>query len=198
MIGYVRGIVSHLFPDYCFIDVQGIGYRIFIPNSTRLKLSTGAVTSLFTYLSVREDALLLYGFYSQEEYELFQQLISVSGIGPRVALGVLSGISPGDFRLAVSQKNVTALTRLPGIGKKTAERVILELKDKMGAFAENSAVPNEITDTDGGDARSQALEALVSLGYIQAEVTPILKKIGDNTQSVEELIKLVLRDVGRR
>jgi Holliday junction DNA helicase RuvA len=199
MIGYVRGAVTHLFTDYCFIDVQGVGYRVFIAGSTRQKLVLGTVASLFTYLQVREDALLLYGFYTQDEYELFLQLLSVTGIGPKVALGVLSAISPNDFRRAVSQKNMIILTKLPGIGKKTAERLILELKDKIGIITESEGTDDFVSDETSiaSEVAAQGLQALLSLGYSQSEIGPVLQKIG-NTQTVEELIKLALKEFSRR
>ena len=197
MIGYVRGQVSHLFVDYCFIDVQGVGYRLHISAATRQKLSVGTAVTLFTYLNVREDALLLYGFYSSDEYELFMQLISVAGIGPKVALGILSTVSPDDFRIAVSQKNIGLLTKIPGIGKKTAERLILELKDKIGAIATGAAISDEASTVINAndDVASQALQALLALGYSQAEVAPVLRKSTGSVKTVEEAIKLVLREM---
>lgn len=198
MIGYIRGIVSHVFTDYCFIDVQGIGYRIFIATSTRQKLDIGSEVSLYTYLNVREDALLLYGFYTQDEYELFLNLTSVSGIGPKVALGVLSAIDTNAFRIAISQKNVTILTKIPGIGKKTAERLILELHDKIGTSDEQcheSGIALSVEHND--DVITQAVEALAALGYTRAEVMPVIGKKSD-VKSVQELVKLALREFGRR
>lgn len=199
MIGYVRGIVSHIFADYCFVDVQGVGYRVFIAATTRQKLITGEEVSLFTYLNVREDALLLYGFYTQDEYELFLQLTSVSGIGPKVALGILSAIAPDSFRLAVSNKNLVILTRIPGIGKKTAERIILELHDKIGKVSTDSYQnePENIQVTDNNSVFSQAIEALAALGYAQSEFMPIINKQRD-AKSVQDLVKLVLREFGGR
>ena len=197
MIGYVHGQVSHLFADYCFVDVQGVGYRLHISAATRQKLSVGTAVTLFTYLNVREDALLLYGFYSSDEYELFLQLISVAGIGPKVALGILSTVSPDDFRIAVSQKNIGLLTKIPGIGKKTAERLILELKDKIGAIATGAAMSDEASTVINAndDVVSQALQALLALGYSQAEVAPVLRKSTGSVKTVEEAIKLVLREM---
>ncbi len=197
MIGYVRGQVSHLFAEYCFVDVQGIGYRIYISNATRQKLSVGQVATLFTYLNVREDALLLYGFFTSEEYDLFLQLTSVTGIGPKVAVGILSAISPEGFRIAVSQKNLATLTKLPGIGKKTAERLILELKDKIGQVDSNDNYDGiEAVISGANDVSGEALQALMALGYNQGEVLPVLRKTASNAKSVEEAIKLVLREMG--
>lgn len=197
MIGYIKGQVSHLFSDFCFVDVQGVGYRVFVPNSTRQKLATGMTVVLFTHLNVREDAMLLYGFITQEEYELFLHLISVTGIGPRVALGILSAVNPEGFRLAVSQKNISVLTKIPGIGKKTAERLILELQDKLGASGQaEPAAGQAVISPMADDVQAQALQALVALGYNQGEIAPIMRKAGSDVKSVEDLIKLALREFG--
>jgi Holliday junction DNA helicase RuvA len=177
-----------------------VGYRVFMPSSTRQQLALNAAVTLFTYLNVREDALLLFGFYTNAEYELFGQLIGITGIGPKVALGVLSAITPGDFQLAVSQKNAALLTRIPGIGKKTAERMILELKDKLGLPDEVSAPrAKEILGQEPAESTvQQAMQALMALGYSQAEVAPLLLKLRVEGQSVEELIRLVLKEFARR
>ena len=135
MIGYIKGRVTALFKDFCFLETGGIGYRIFISDKTRQQLMTGEEAKLFTYMAVREDAILLYGFLGQEEQELFLLLISISKIGPKVAMGILSAMTPTAFVGAVKAQNVTQLTKLPGIGKKTAERLLVELKDKVGVFA---------------------------------------------------------------
>jgi Holliday junction DNA helicase RuvA len=196
MIGFLQGTVSHIFTDYCFLDVQGVGYRVFIPDNTRRKLATGKTTLLFTYLAVREDALLLYGFSAQDEYDLFIHLISVSGIGPKVAMGILSAVQPGDFKAAVYQKNIALLTKLPGVGKKTAERIILELKDKLGDVDDVNDF-QEI-NTAAADSNEEAVQALTALGYVQAEAAMVVKRLGKNTGSVEELIKLALKELSRR
>ncbi|EAX46754.1 Holliday junction DNA helicase RuvA [Thermosinus carboxydivorans Nor1] len=200
MIGYLRGTVVHLGVDHCILDVNGVGYRVFVPASGRQRLVAGAQAALFTYLHVREDALLLYGFHTQDEYELFLLLMDVSGIGPKAALNILSAVSPEGFRLAVSQKNVSLLTKIPGIGKKTAERIILELKDKVGTSGETGgdaglAATGSASAIDQAD---EALQAMLALGYSHAEVAPVLKKVRHEAQSVEELIRLVLREFTRR
>lgn len=199
MIGFLQGIVSHIFADYCFLDVQGVGYRVFIPDTTRRKLVVGEKAFLYTYLSVREDALLLYGFYTQEEYDLFTHLISVSGIGPKVATGILSAVQPMEFRAAICQKNIAVLIKLPGIGKKTAERIILELKDKLGDISDvnnsqeiNAAAPEE------SDSKAEAVQALTALGYNQADAMAVIKKLAKEADSVEELIKSALKEFSRR
>lgn len=200
MIGYLKGTVTHLYNEYCFIDVQGVGYRVFISAATRQELSLNAAVTLFTYLNVREDALLLYGFHNQEEYDLFQHLIAITGVGPKVALGVLSAISPAEFCAAVSQKNAALLTRIPGIGKKTAERMILELKDKLG-MPEGAALPAGRDTLGRGvpqDSLQEALAALVALGYSQGEAAAAVSRVNAEGLPVQELIKLALKELSRR
>ncbi len=200
MIGYLKGTVSHLYNEHCLLDVQGVGYRVFVPASTRQKLATGAAVSLFTHLNVREDAMLLYGFLTADEYELFQHLITITGVGPKVALGILSAISPGEFRAAVGQKNAALLTRIPGIGKKTAERMILELKDKLGVaddFTPATVKAGAAAEVPQ-DARQEAVQALVALGYSQGEVGAVLQKVYADGLAAEELIKLALKEFARR
>lgn len=196
MIGYLRGQVFQLMTDHCILDVNGVGYRLYISNATRQKLSTGSNATLHTYLNVREDALLLYGFFTSEEYELFCQLITVTGIGPKAAVSILSAVTPDGFRLAVSQKNLSDLTKIPGIGKKTAERLILELKDKLGQAEGSDEWSNVQPGMGGQDIHSQALQALTALGYSQAEVAPVLRQAAGSVKSVEEAVRLVLREMG--
>jgi Holliday junction DNA helicase RuvA len=201
MIGYLRGNVAQMYADCCFLDVQGVGYRVYITESTRKKLSSGASALLYTYMQVREDAMLLYGFCTQEEYELFLHLISVNGIGPKVALGILSVVEPKQLCLAVSRKDMALLTKIPGIGKKTAERLVLELKDKIGTQQEQDDVVDPVDNVEGNataDMLGEAAQALVALGYAQSEFMPVLKKAGSGAQSVEAVIKLVLRELSRR
>ena len=199
MIGYLHGKITYLMVDYCLLDVQGVGYRVFIANSTRAKLKLQQEATLFTYLNVRDDAMLLYGFYSQEEYDLFHKLISVAGIGPKVALGILSAITVDNLCRAIQQKQIGILTKLPGIGKKSAERLILELKDKVQSVAdvEDFLVVQGEAEV-GDDMISEALQALMALGYTQAEIMPILKK-SVKCESVEAIIKFALKEfAGKR
>ena len=195
MIGYVEGTISHAFADSCFVNVGGVGYRVFISASTRNRLKIGQQARLFTYLSVREDAMMLYGFLSQEEYDLFMLLTGISGIGPKVALGILSAIEPQAFCKAVGQKQTSVLVKLPGIGKKTAERIIVELHDKLGQFSSDDE--EESSDTDivvgSADEMTEVVQALVGLGYTQAEVLPVVKRL-DLSQPIEVLIKHALRE----
>lgn len=197
MIGFLRGKVAYLLADDCLLDVGGVGYRVTVSGMTRSKLRQGEQAMLFTYLSVREDALQLYGFATQEEYDVFLQLIGVSGIGPKVALGILSSTTVSGLCSAIANKQASLLTKLPGIGKKSAERLILELKDKLAfvgigdgeeAFVEAAPLGDGILD--------EAAAALASLGYTPAETAPVLKQLG-SCQTTEEAIRLALKKLSR-
>lgn len=200
MIGYVRGVVTHLFKDACYVDVHGVGYRVYVPTTTRQLLVEGEESRLFTYLNVREDAMQLYGFSTEDEYELFILLISVSGIGPKVGLGILSGMTPEAFKLAILNGQVAQLTKLPGIGKKSAERLVLELKDKLAKMTTISvntvAAVQPIGITVGGLA-GEAIDGLVALGYAQNEVETIVERLDDGTRDVPALIKAALAEIGK-
>ncbi|MCI6751889.1 MAG: Holliday junction branch migration protein RuvA [Selenomonas bovis] len=197
MIGFLRGKVAFLLADDCLLDVGGVGYRVTVSGMTRSKLRQGEQAMLFTYLSVREDALQLYGFATQEEYDVFLQLIGVSGIGPKVALGILSSTTVSGLCSAIANKQASLLTKLPGIGKKSAERLILELKDKLAfvgtgdgeeAFVEAAPLGDGILD--------EAAAALASLGYTPAETAPVLKQLG-TCQTTEDAIRLALKKLSR-
>lgn len=199
MIGFLRGKVAYTFPDYCFLDVHDVGYRVFISHQTRNQISVGTEVMLYIHTHVREDAILLYGFFSQEEYDLFQHLIGISGIGPKVAQGILSAITANEFYHLIHRKDVKAITKLPGIGKKTAERIILELKDKLSAssFDVSDAADDTAALGDAmGDMVSEAIEALLSLGFQQSEVQSVLKKKSD-WESTEEIIRYALAELQR-
>ena len=200
MIGYVRGVVTHLFKDACYVDVHGVGYRVYVPTTTRQLLVEGEESTLFTYLNVREDAMQLCGFSTEDEYELFILLISVSGIGPKVGLGILSGMTPEAFKLAILNGQVAQLTKLPGIGKKSAERLVLELKDKLAKMTTISvntvAAVQPIGITVGGPA-GEAIDGLVALGYAQNEVETIVERLDDGTRDVPALIKAALAEIGK-
>ncbi len=197
MIGFLRGRVAYLLTDYALLDVQGVGYRVFISGATRQKLRLHEEAQLFTYMSVREDAIQLYGFASQEEYDIFQLLISVSGIGPKVALGVLSHITTEGLCKAIQQKQTSILTKLPGIGKKTAERLVLELKDKV-AFSSDTDEELTLTNADEvpDDMLAEAQAALEALGYTQAEIVPALRQAAKG-KTTEAIIKLALKQLSK-
>ena len=166
MIGYLKGTITHIFENACFIDVNGVGYRAIVSGSTLGNLTIGKETMLYTYMSVSENDITLYGFLTQDEYELFLLLITVNGIGPKLAVNALGAVTPDQMRLAISQSNMSVLTKLPGIGKKTANRLVLELKDKVGTPGDSDVMAVTVEDTTAPQGMAaEALAALQSLGY---------------------------------
>lgn len=199
MIGYLHGKVTGLFPDMCFIEVNGVGYRVFVSSSTRSELKIGQELTVYTYLNVREDALLLYGFPTQAEYDIFNHLISVSGIGPKAALSILSVMSVEKIIWAIQNKQTSLLATAPGVGKKTSERIILELKDKLSnIITDEAAFENDNMDQPDieSDSWTDARQALLSLGYTQQEIANVLKK-AQHLTSAEEIIKFALKELSR-
>lgn len=198
MIGYLRGKVAKVDIDYCYLDVQGVGYHVHIAESTRRELQEGTEICLFTYMHVREDAILLYGFCSQEEKELFLTLIGVSGIGPKVGLGILSNITPEAFKMAISTGDVAMLVRLPGIGKKSAERLVLELKDKLKGFSAAVIPVSAATPVAAQGVIGETLTALQSLGYSIQEVQELVQELSQTHTTVQSLLKAALAELGKR
>ena len=198
MYAYIKGRLVAKKTDRIVIEAGGIGYNVFYPQGRILMLpAPGSEVQIYTYTSVREDALQLYGFASEDELELYKQLLAVSGIGPKVALGILSAITVESLCKAIQNKQATVLTKLPGIGKKSAERLILELKDKVGfAAGDEEVLTLEMEGPLGDDMISEAQAALVALGYSQAEIAPVLKK-ATKCKTTEEVIKLALKQLNR-
>lgn len=199
MIGYLKGVISHIFVNSCFIDVHGVGYRTYAPASTLDTLCVGQEAMLYTYMSVREDAIVLYGLATQDEYDLFMLLIGVNGVGPKVALGILSAGTADSFRLAVHQKDIKSLTKMPGIGKKTAERIVLELQDKIGPVASEDAGAADLGNSAApglSDILAETLAALTSLGYSEQEVLPVAESHLAGCTTVEQLLKETLKALG--
>jgi Holliday junction DNA helicase RuvA len=172
MIGRITGKLLAKQPPQIIVDVQGVGYEIDVPMSTLYQLpATGADVTLFTHLTVREDAHLLYGFATEQERTVFRQLLKISGVGARTALSVLSGLSVADLHAAVSQQDTGRLTKIPGIGKKTAERLLLELKDKLKVTVMSSPASGAF------NAGSDIVNALSSLGYNDKEASWAVKQL---------------------
>jgi Holliday junction DNA helicase RuvA len=196
MLSYIEGLLTEKNPTQITIDINGIGFSINIPISSYDKLSnTGSKVKLLTYLYVREDALTLYGFVTFQERELFELLLSISGIGPRTAIGILSGISVDEFREYILNKNYNALTLIPGIGKKTAERLVLELYDKISRTDYTRTSPSQIID-QSIEIKNQAIQALCSLGFTRAiaekSISTAILNVSDKLP-LEELIKQALK-----
>jgi Holliday junction DNA helicase RuvA len=195
MIGSLRGRIASKTPPQLTVEVGGLGYELEAPMSTFFHLpAVGEEVRLLTHLVVREDAHVLYGFASEEERRLFRSLIKVSGVGPKIALALLSGISVAAFAECVQREDIAALTRVPGVGRKTAERLIVEMRDRLAAAGTAGATSPA---AGGVTAESEAYDALVALGYRPAEATRLLKAAGPGTHSTEELIRRALQGAAR-
>ena len=196
MFYYVNGTVAHLAPYLAVIDCGGVGYACRTTNNTLTRLKKGETARLYTYLNVREDAMELYGFFTEDERNCFQLLIGVSGVGPKAALSILSSSTPETLAMSIITGDEKALTVAPGIGKKIAQRVILELKDKL---AKGQIAPGG--ESYGGtgvtvipeNKSSEAAAALAVLGYSTAEINIALKGIDLEALSLEEVIKQALK-----
>lgn len=195
MISHLRGRLLSLTPELAVVDVHGVGYAVSLPLPTYYELQrlpAGAEVSLFVHTHVREDALALYGFWTERERALFERLITVSGVGPRLARAILSGLPPEVLLAALAAGDVARLTRIPGVGRKTAERLVLELREKA---AELAAAP--ITAPEPGD--EDLLVALVNLGYRRADAEKALADVRRESASatVPELLRMSLKRLAR-
>lgn len=202
MIAQLRGVLLYKAPPHLLLDVNGVGYELEAPMTTFYDLpATGQHATLYTHLVVREDAHLLYGFSRESQRRLFRSLLKVNGVGPRVALAVLSGLSDQEFLRCLAQEDVARLTQVPGIGRKTAERLIIELRDKVllesGATDADQAAPPSAHDTTG-----IAVSALVSLGYKPQEAARAVQAakgndLGGEGLSSEDLIRQALKGLAK-
>jgi Holliday junction DNA helicase RuvA len=196
MIGFLRGKLVLKQPPQLVMDVGGIGYELDAPMSTFYNLPpVGTELSLFTHLVVREDAHILFGFGSDRERRMFRELLKVSGVGPKLALGLLSGISVDSFLLCIEAGDADTLVKIPGVGRKTAERLIVEMRDRAKAFGEISfAVANGVVgQVSIGGAQAEAFSALVALGYKPVEITRLLKSVDASATTTEDLIRHALK-----
>jgi holliday junction DNA helicase RuvA len=198
LIGHLRGKLSAKHPPLLLVEVGGIGYEVEAPMSTFYGLpAVGDEVSLHTHMVVREDAHILFGFGTERERSLFRELIKVSGVGPRIALGILSGASVEEFHRSVEARDVASLTRIPGIGRKTAERLIVEMRDRLETLGGAPFAVGPGGAQAQGSPQAEAFSALVSLGYKPAEVTRLLQNIDQSVTSTEEMIRHALRSAAK-
>ena len=197
MITFLDGKLVSALPTQATVDVNGVGYEVFIPLSSYDKLPTvGQPIRILTHLAVREDAHILYGFMTVPERDLFRLLVNnVSGIGPKLALAVLSGMSVGNFKTAVVNSDIAAISKISGLGKKTAERIVLELKDKLGVAAAWQAATAAYAPTPEQEQANEAVLALIALGYKLVDAHKAVRDLQTQGQakSAEELVKLALK-----
>ena len=196
MIGFVEGIIEYIDVDKVVVNNNGVGYNVFMPASQIDTLNVDETVRVFTYLNVREDALQLFGFLTRDDLEVFKLLITVNGIGPKGGLAVLSTITTDDLRVAVISEDAKAISKAPGIGAKTAQKVIIELKDKLNLEDVLEPKLDANFQVNDNNSMSEAVMALVALGYSQADAYRAVKSI-DNIEEldVENVIKMALKKI---
>lgn len=196
MISYIKGELTEILEDAIVVETSGVGYNIMVPASLFRELPpVGRQVKIYTHFQVKEDAMSLYGFFTREDVRIFRMLIGVSGIGPKGALGILSVLTPDDLRFAVLAEDVAAISKAPGVGKKTAQKCIIELKDKLSLqeAVEIKLAHNQASSAVEDDPRDEALQALVALGYSASEAMRAVKVAQGDT--VEDLIRSALKQM---
>lgn len=190
MIGKIRGKIESIKESYVIIDVHDIGYKVQMNSYSLAKIAGKETVELFIYTHVREDVLALYGFATEDEQEMFELLISISGIGPKAASSILAIASPKTIKAAIVNEDPSILTKVSGIGKKTAGRVILELKNKVGTISQD--------DQDETTGDSNAIEALMAMGYSAYEAREALKVVPADVQDIGKRVGMALRNIGKK
>ncbi len=194
MIGRLQGKVIHRQPPELLLDVNGVAYEVSCPMTTFYSLSNNSdFTTLYTHLAVREDAQQLYGFGSLTERDFFRQLIKVNGVGPKMALAILSGIEYEQLAVAIHDHDITALVKVPGVGKKTAERLVIELKDKLKLESAGPLFSPTVTNEANTDDRADAESALIALGYKPQQASKAISGVYKSGMGSDELIRLALK-----
>jgi Holliday junction DNA helicase RuvA len=194
MIGSLRGRLSAKQAPQIVIECNGVGYEVETPMSTFLELpELSSDLFLYTHLLVREDAQILYGFSTEDERLMFRSLLKVNRVGAKLALGILSAMTTNDFRRCVELEDTTSLSKIPGVGKKTAERLIIDMRDRIGAVAPGGGRTAALSIE--ASARSEAVDALIALGYKPKEVNNLIARIDIENKSAEDIIRLALRQV---
>jgi len=197
MIGFLRGILVHKAPPFLVLDVQGVGYEVEAPMTTFYDLpAINEEIKLHTHLVVREDAHILFGFSTEADRALFRTLIKVNGVGPKLALTILSGQSAEEFHRCIHDNDTLALVRLPGVGKKTAERLVIEMRDKLPDLSDSVTVSTDKTGAAKpviGNPKQEAVSALCSLGYKPLDASKMVQNISAEGKSCEDIIRLALQ-----
>ncbi len=195
MISYIKGTLAQRGESYIILETGGIGYQIFVSPGFLSKMpETGKEMKIFTYMSVKEDGISLFGFSSKEEQEMFLKLLTVGGVGPKGALGFLSQLSPQEIVMAILSGDEKTLSKAPGVGRKTAQRVILELRDKC-TTQDAMAIPMEMEEETGsvGGAKFEAIEAMTALGYSRSEAAKAVGQVAAEGMTTEDILKAALK-----
>lgn len=190
MIAKIKGSIEYMKDGFAVVDVNGVGYKIFLTAYTFGRIAGSGTVDLFIHTHVKEDAIDLYGFLTMEELDMFELLISISGVGPKSGLGILTVASPGTIKTAILNEDSSILTKVSGVGKKTAERVILELKNKVGGIS--------VSEQEGAVIDSDAIEALVTMGYSVSDAREALKMVPPETKDMGQRITMALRNLGKK
>ena len=196
MYGHFKGIVDSVFEDRIILDVNDIGYEIFMPESEIISIKEKKEKiKIYTYLNVREDEMKLFGFLSQNNLDFFKKLTSVSGVGPKMALGIISNIDPSEMCVAIATENILALKQIPGIGPKMAQKIIFELKDKVQKDDLQNAAKNIVRSISKNKNVDEAITALEVLGYSKREIKEVIDKLNITEEKVEDIIRIVLKEM---
>ena len=196
MFEFIIGDIVDIKEDYIVLQNNNIGYKIFTSTNSMMNLEIGAKSAMiYTYLNVRDDGVFLYGFTSEEEMEMYKLLLLVSRVGPKVALGILSTFTSNQIKVAILSRDIETLCKAPGIGKKTAERILLELKDRID---KDEVVAEEGTDLSISNNYHEAINGLMSLGYRRIEIEKIIRTIDTNNMDVEEIIRKILQKLSKQ
>jgi len=198
MYGHFKGIVDSIFEDRIILDVNDIGYEIFMPESEIISIKEKKEKlKIYTYLNVREDEMKLFGFLSQNNLDFFKKLTSVSGVGPKMALGIISNIDPSEMCVAIATENILALKQIPGIGPKMAQKIIFELKDKVQKEDLQKASKSVGKTISKNKNIDEAITALEVLGYSKREIKEVVDKLNITDEKVEDIIRIVLKEMQR-
>ena len=198
MISFIKGELVSVKEDKIIVEAGGIGYNIFVPTSLLPNLpQTGSEVKIYTYLNVREDAMNLFGFLNEDDLDMYKMLLGVNGVGPKAALGVLSNISANDLRIAIVSDDAKTIAKAPGLGNKTAQKIILELKSKidleatLGNIESDASIPAGINDDD----RNEAVQALTALGYSASESMKAVRKVPMDVKGADAILKQALKNL---
>lgn len=195
MYEYIIGNIMEIQEDYLVLENSGIGYKIYVSNNSLSNIDNRENVKIYTYFNMRDDGIFLYGFATREELDMFELLLLVSKIGPKIAMGILSVLTPNDIKLGIINNNIEILCKAPGIGKKTASRIILELKDRID---ENIVVDDNFNITIEDDSIVEATNALMGLEYTKSEIDKALDKVDITGLTTEEIIRIALKNMSKK